>query len=107
MTMRNRPILRRRLGELAIPAVCLIILSYIGYHAFTGDRGLNAQERLEIETAELNATLSELVEERELLKKQIVLLRPATLDPDMLDEQARAVLNYAAKGEMTILRNAR
>ena len=105
--MNSRPILRRRLSQLAVPAVCLMVLSYIGYHAFTGDRGLNAQDRLAVETTELNTVLNDLVEERELLEKQIVLLRPATLDPDMLDEQARAVLNYAAEGEMTILKNAR
>ena len=101
--MVNSVIFRQRMGRLTVPAICIAVLSYIGYHAFIGERGLFAHKRLEAEAVELKAELAGLVEERELLEKQIVLLRPSTLDPDMLDERVRAVLKFAAEGEITIL----
>jgi len=105
--MMNNLIWRHRLSALAVPAICIAVLSYIGYHAFIGDRGLFAHERLEAEAIQLKATLAALTERRELFEKQIVLLRPDTLDADMLDERVRAVLNFAAKGEITILDTTR
>lgn len=103
--MFSHPVLKRRLNFMMVPALCAAMLSYIGYHAFTGSRGLNAHERLDAETVELKTELAELVQERVLLQKQITLLRPDTLDPDMLDERVRAVLNFAENGELTFLRH--
>ena len=105
--MMNRPILRRKLGSLAVPATCVAVLAFIGYNAFIGDRGFFAHERIDAETERLETRLAILVEKRVLLEKHIKLLRPDTLDPDMLDERVRAVLNFAAEGETTILRNTR
>ncbi|VAW17465.1 hypothetical protein MNBD_ALPHA09-484 [hydrothermal vent metagenome] len=105
--MMTHSFLRRNLGKLAVPAICIAILSFIGTQAFTGDRGLYARERLNAQAERLNTRLAALVDKRELLEKQIKLLRPDTLDPDMLDERVRAVLNFAAEGEITILRNTR
>ncbi len=105
--MLNASILRRKLGGLAIPATCIVVLAFIGYNAFVGDRGFYAHERIGAETEQLKTRLAVLIEKRELLEKHIKLLRPDTLDPDMLDERVRAVLNFAAEGEITILRNTR
>lgn len=105
--MMNANILRRNLGALAVPAVCIVVLTYIGTQAFTGERGIFARERMDAEAEQLRTRLAALVDRRELLEKQIKLLRPDTLDPDMLDERVRAVLNFAAEGEITILQLGR
>lgn len=98
----------RRLGQaLWVPALCLAVLAYVGVNAIGGNRGLTAHERMDAETRALKAELTALKDERELLEKQITLMRPDTLDPDMLDERVRAVLNFAGEGELTILRPKR
>jgi len=105
--MMNNSILRRRLGGLAVPVTCMAVLAFIGYNAFIGDRGFLAHERINAEAERLKINLAALTEERELMEKHIRLLRPDTLDPDMLDERVRAVLNFEAEGDITILRNTR
>jgi len=105
--MMSNSILRRRLGGLAVPAICIVVLAFIGHNAFIGDRGFLAHERIDAEATRLKIELAALTEKRELMEKHIRLLRPDTLDPDMLDERVRAVLNFEAEGEITILRNTR
>ncbi len=41
-------------------------------------------------------------EEQEILERRVQLLRPDSLDPDMLEERARKVLNFAKKDEVVI-----
>jgi len=105
--MMSNSILRRRLVGFAVPAACVAVLVFIGYNAFIGDRGYLAHERIDAEAAQLKIRLAALTEERELMEKHIRLLRPGTLDLDMLDERVRAVLNFEAEGEITILRKIR
>ncbi len=45
-----------------------------------------------------------LKEVRERLERDVSLLRPESLDPDMLDERARAILNLANKDDLVMLK---
>ncbi|MGB0682843.1 MAG: FtsB family cell division protein [Magnetovibrionaceae bacterium] len=87
------------LGPLA--AAGLII--YFSVHALTGDRGWLAHRTLLTEV-ERTRTLAEATgAQRSAWEDRIRLLHPDSLDPDMLDEQARLMLNYAEPGEIVIL----
>ena len=69
--------------------------AYFAFHFIHGDRGAAAllEARAELMTAQ--AELAEAEAKRDALSSRVALLRPETLDADMLEEQARALLNFA------------
>ncbi|MCK5168156.1 MAG: septum formation initiator family protein, partial [Rhodospirillaceae bacterium] len=64
---------------------------YFAYHAIQGDRGFIALGKLEHQVSTLDNKLADLQKERLKLENQVSLLRPDSLDPDMLEERARIV----------------
>jgi cell division protein FtsB len=77
-------------------------MAYFVYHLFQGERGifsmLSLQKKLKIEEEKLD----ELQVKREILERQVTLLRPDSLDLDMLEERVRAVLHFAQPDEIII-----
>ena len=59
--------------------------------------------RLEQELAEARALDAELAAEEARLAQHIALMRPDHLDPDMLEEQARLLLNYGRSDDYLVL----
>lgn len=100
---RKRSILRR----LMLPVAIIAWLAYFSWHAFHGDHGIFARQRLEQRVAQLEGELAELEAQREGLKHRIALLRPESLDPDMIEEQARILLNLVHPDEITVFLPAR
>lgn len=95
---------RRRIRFVVGPLVGLSLIGYFGYHLVEGDRGLVAWMRLTQQIREAKAELDAARGEREALDRRVSLLRPEHLDRDMLDERARATLNYAGPNDVVILR---
>ena len=95
---------RRRVRFVVGPLVGLGLVGYFGYHLVEGDRGLAAWMRLTQQIREEKAEFDALRAERAALDRRVSLLRPEHLDPDMLDERARATLNYAGPNDVVILR---
>lgn len=79
------------------------IVGYFLYHTIEGERGWVAQMRLQNEVDTAKDTLTTLQKEHETLDHRVHLMRPETLDPDLLDEQARKTLNYSKPDEIVIL----
>ncbi|MCW5696595.1 MAG: septum formation initiator family protein [Bauldia sp.] len=92
-----------RLRRLILPALAAAYLGYFGFHAFHGTYGLIAAAEFAEEAAALEGELAELRADRGELERHVALLRPANLDPDMLDERARAALNMIGPNEVIIL----
>ena len=88
-------------GIVSVIGACLV--GYFLYHTVEGERGWVAKVHLQNETASAEETLTKLKEEREALEHRVKLIRPESLDPDMLDEQARKTLNYSKPNEIIIL----
>jgi cell division protein FtsB len=59
------------------------------------------------ELRDAKATLAALDVERGTLERRVGLLQPEHLDPDMLDERARATLNLVGPNEIMIPLTAR
>ena len=93
----------RRKFDLIVMTVCLALLGYFAWHAFDGPRGFDHQKRLEASAKALKAELDALRSERERLEKRVSLMRPESIDPDMLDELARANLDFGKPGDLVIL----
>ncbi len=78
------------------------VLVYFGYQVLYGNHGLIRLMQLDEEAERLAYELTEVQEQRAKLETRIHLLRPESLDLDMLDERARAVLGYAHKNDLVI-----
>lgn len=94
--------LKRRASDVIGPVLGFCIVGYFVYHSIEGDRGLLAYVRLNERLSEAKAQLEEIQAERNALAHRVDLLRTDNLDPDMLDERAHAVLNYARPDEVVI-----
>ncbi len=94
--------LNRRFRHLAGPLIGLGAVTYFAYHTVEGDRGVLAYLRLhnEIQIAEMR--LSRVSSERQEMEHRVLLLRPDHLDPDMLEERARIMLNMGRDGEVVV-----
>ncbi|MDJ0930763.1 septum formation initiator family protein [Breoghania sp.] len=100
---RKQSFLRR----LILPGLSAALLLYFALHALSGDYGLIARGQLENNSHALERKLADLKQKRETLERRVVLLRPESLDPDMIDERARDNLNLVHPDEIVILRNDR
>ena len=100
MSTRQRK--RSKVKPLLAPAASLIALAYFAYHAVEGQYGLSALARIEAREAQLAAELVALRAGREALDGRVALLRPESLDPDMIDERARQALNFAHPEDIVV-----
>ena len=98
-TLDFRKGLRALLPQILGAAICI----YFAYHAVQGDRGLIAwlQHSRELVASEL--ALTNLAAERAALEHRVSQLRAESLDPDMLEEQARTMLNFAGPDDRALL----
>jgi cell division protein FtsB len=85
-----------------MPLLTAGFLGYFGFHAFTGSFGKWAMDRMEGEATTLQAELGQLQVEHESLEKRVALLRPESLDADLVDTKARTELNLLRPDEVVI-----
>ncbi len=95
--------LRRRARHAIGPVLGILVVTYFGYHAVEGDRGLLAWRRMGAEIALAETRLGSISKERQTLEHRVSLLRPDNLDPDMLEERARAILNFSRSDEVVVM----
>ena len=100
---------RRRtfLTALALYVFAALFIGYFGKNAFSGDHGLRAQQDLEQQLLAMKSELSGLKAERAQWERRVALLRADRIDPDMLDERARALVGYLDPRDLTLLLNPR
>jgi cell division protein FtsB len=101
--MVTRKRLRTVLNALALYVFAALLIGYFGVNAYSGDRGLKAKEDIDRQIAALNADLRRLKLEHVQWERRIALLKSDALDPDMLDERARALLDYVDPRELTLV----
>ena len=102
MVTRRR--LRAFFGALALYVAAALVIGYFGANAYSGKYGLDARANLEQQIAALTAELQDAKAERERWERRIALLKSDGLDPDMLDERARAILNLAHPDDLVMLK---
>lgn len=95
---------RRNTGRLIVPTISVVVLSYFVYHAYNGAYGINATVRYEQRIEALEAELASLADLRRGLEERVSLVNDGSLEKDMLDEQARRLLNLAQANELVIYR---
>ena len=93
---------RMAAAQLTLWIVAAGAVSYFGQQAYVGAHGLVASRSTEAEVAQLSLRLNELKATRESLEHRIDLLSTDRLDPDLLDEQARADLGWLSPDDRVI-----
>jgi cell division protein FtsB len=101
--MVTRKRLRSVLTALGLYVLAALLIGYFGVNAYSGDRGLKAKEDIDRQIAALSADLDRLEIERAQWERRVALLRPSKLDPDMLDEQARVLLDNVDPRDLTLM----
>ena len=97
----------RRIRRFPLPIVCALGLIYFAYHSVQGERGLLVWIERSAQVENARAEARALAAERERLERRVAMLRTESLDLDLLDEQARRLLNLGRPDERVLLGNAR
>lgn len=95
--------LRTILSAIGLYLGAVLFIGYFGVNAFTGDRGIKAKKDLDAQIAQLSTELAQLQKERARWERRTGLLQSDRLDPDMLDERARAMLDYVHPHDVVML----
>jgi cell division protein FtsB len=102
--MVTRPRLRAFFTALGLYLLAALLIGYFGVNAYTGERGLRARQDLNQQIATLTTAIDEAKAERTQWERRVGLLKSDSLDPDMLDERARALLDFADARDLTLMR---
>jgi len=94
----------RFFSAMIVPAICAAAVAYFGYYTVCGTRGLLAltdtRARLSIE----QQRLASLTDDRKRLEHRIALLKPGSVDPDLVEELARQQLLGSTPGQIAVPR---
>jgi len=103
-------VVRTRLRSIVLPIVFYLVLGvtsgYLVWGASNGEHGLNARLKFDAEAAELAGELSALKAERARWERRVANLKPESVDRDLLDEEAHALLDRVGKDEVVIFTDA-
>jgi cell division protein FtsB len=98
---------KRKVRAAIPPLIFLAVAAYFGWSATQGNRGLSAyvQHEQDLQTAQDQLARAEA--ERATWERRVAGLRTQHLDPDTLDERARAMLNMAHPDDIVVLYGAK
>ena len=94
--------IRARARHVVGPVLGICAVIYFAYHVVHGDRGLFALNQLNKRVEAARGIQAETSLMRRKLEERVSLLHPRSLDPDMLDERVRFMLNYAHPNDLVI-----
>jgi cell division protein FtsB len=93
----------RRYGfDLTVTIVCFSLLGFFAWLGFNGKRSFAHQYTVLIKVSELEDKRDAAKAKREALETRVALLRPESIDPDMLEEMARKMLGFTKSNEIVI-----
>lgn len=84
------------------PALFIAITVYFGWNAIHGARGLLAQDVERAELAQAQLAFASIDGQRQEWETRIADLNSQSIGPDMLDDQARQVLNLAEPNDLVV-----
>ena len=95
--------IRSRFRQAIAPIIGSILVVYFSYHMVQGNHGLIAYMSLQAKVERAEARYANVHVERTNLERRVALLRPDQLDPDMLEERARTMLDFVHPDEIVIM----
>jgi cell division protein FtsB len=104
MVVRTRA--RAILYPLAFYVVLGVASGYLVWGAWNGERGLKTKAEYANQMQALDAELQALHTERQTWQRRVALMRSDAVDRDLLDEEARAVLDRVGKSDLVVFTGA-
>lgn len=101
MVLRKR--LRSILTALGLYLGVALLIGYFAANAYSGNHGLRARQDLDMQIAQMTVELAALKTERGSWERRINLLKSDSIDRDMLDERARALLDYVDPHDLVLM----
>ena len=80
------------------------LIGYFAFQGYNGQYGLLARRSFEQQHAELSEERDRLRAQRQAIESKVRLLSPERIDADMLDEEARLLLNLVHPKDLVLLR---
>ena len=80
----------------------IAVIGYFSWAGFMGPRSYVHEAQMAKQVAAIKTELKAIQDKRLVQDRRVGLLRPATIDPDMLDEMARSQLGFAYKSDLII-----
>nr|WP_310525364.1 septum formation initiator family protein [Polymorphobacter sp.] len=100
--MENRASLTAYLRRAILPAICILLIGYFVSHAITGPTGVIAWKDYKAQRADLEKQAIKSAEAKVALDRQVKLLDPRRVDPDLADELVRKNLNVVKPDEVIV-----
>jgi cell division protein FtsB len=104
---RSGMVTRRRvhsiLTALTLYVMAGLLIGYFGANAYSGNHGLRAKQDIDEQIGGLSVERDRLKTERAKWERRVALLKSESLDPDMLDERARALLDYVHPNDAVMM----
>lgn len=100
-SVRSKP--KNKISHIVGTVFSVGLFFYFGYHLVHGDQGYFALRGLEKKLVTAERKYEEKKLAREALENRVRLLRPDSLDLDLLDERARVVLGHVKADERVII----
>ncbi len=100
MVVRTRA--RAILFPIAFYAALGVASGYLVRGAWNGERGLKTKAEYSTEMQGLESELKRLQTERQGWERRVALMSPEAVDRDLLDEEARAVLDRVGKNDLLV-----
>ena len=97
------PYIRRWTKAIRLPLLLAFLSAYFAFHLVNGDRGIRAWVQITNDLGRAEQTLDRVAAERARMEHRVGLLDPESLDPDMIDEQARRLLNFGHPDDKVII----
>ncbi|MAI62857.1 MAG: hypothetical protein CBB87_10315 [Micavibrio sp. TMED27] len=85
----------------AFISVCLCL--YFSFHAIQGERGVLSLVAINKQVIELQAKQTDLIKVRSKLETQVSMMRPGSVNKDLLEERVRLQLGYKHSDEFTVI----
>jgi cell division protein FtsB len=84
---------------------CMGMIGYFGWYGFHGARGYPYRDRLVAQLDSVTLAATEMTTKRQTIEARVKLMRPESVDPDLLDELARSTL-YVGKSTDIVVKTS-
>jgi cell division protein FtsB len=89
--------------DCVVVLACLVTLTTFGWHGFAGERSIEYLKTLQVKHDGLEIKLAKLSSEKSAMEKKLDLLRPESVDPDLVEELVRAHLGLVKASDLVIM----
>ena len=99
-TRLKKPALWR---SLLVTGLLIAVQGYLGFNVIGGQYGIESQKQMRVDIESLKAQSATLQAEIDSYQHKTSLFAPASLDPDILSEKARALLQMAQAEDLIVM----